>query len=99
MPAKNVQDATLLIVQLELKVNLLVISLALPGAHELIAAFRRGNGHCKIIGLLEDPTPNLEIPGVNAIAPYRPDTLDASATTEWLQCIRQVLANTMQSSG
>lgn len=97
LPAKNVADAAQLIAQLDLIVDLLIINLDVARANEFIAGMHSRNDRCKVIGMLQDPMQNPYIPGVSAIAPYRPENLDASARAEWLQCIKQVLTNTAQA--
>jgi len=96
LPAKSVPDAALLIMQLDVRVDVLVINPALSGGPDFIAALHRSQGDVRVIGILNDANQVVHIPGVNASHP-KPAILNEAAKAEWLQCIESVLANHHQS--
>lgn len=90
MPAKTVPDAALLIMQLDLKIDVLIINLSLPGAGDFINAMHRAHRQVSVIGISEDPPPATSIPGVSATHP-KPGSIDLSAKTTWIQHIERVV--------
>lgn len=96
LPAKSVEDAALLIMQLDLTVDVLVINPALPGAPEFIAALHRSQPAVKVIGVRDDASESLSIPGLSATL-TKPVIFDEEAKTEWLRGIESVLSLSMGS--
>lgn len=96
LPAKSVEDAALLVMQLDLRVDVLVINPALPGAGDFIAALHRSHRGLKVIGVGDDTSGNLNIPGLNAIL-TKPVIFDEEAKAEWLRGIEHVLSLSMGS--
>lgn len=94
LPAKTVPDAALLIMQLNLKVDVLLINLALPGAVDLIAAVHRSHTEAKVVGIFEGQVPMTVLPGVCATHP-KPVTIDAFAKAGWIDCIEDVVATSV----
>lgn len=92
LPAKSVSDAALLIMQLDLKVDVLLVNTAQIGALEFISALRRSQNNVKVIGILNDCQPAVRVPGLNATH-AKPPILDADARNEWLESVQQVLLN------
>lgn len=90
LPAKSVPDAALLVMQLQLKVDVLAINPSLSGSADFIAALHRSQKHAAIIGVLNDPQQVVRIPGLNA-AYAKPVVVDHSAKVEWLEYIEHVL--------
>jgi hypothetical protein len=90
-PAKAVADAALLILQLHLRIDVLVVDLALAGALDFIAALRRSQGHCKVVGVLNEAVVVTNIPGVAAVH-TKPPVRNEVAMMDWLQCIQGVVA-------
>lgn len=90
LPAKTVPDAALLVLQLDLKVDLLVINLSLVGATEFIAAMHRANAQVRVIGIVEDPMSAASIPGVSTTR-SKPATIDSAAKSAWIECIQGLL--------
>jgi len=97
LPAKTIADAALLIMQLDLKVDVLLINVSLPGAAEFAAAVHRNQPQVKVIGILETHTRATTMPGVS-IAHYKPATTDHLAKAEWIECIEGVLTSTVVST-
>jgi len=89
-----VEDAALLVMQLDLKVNVLVINLTLTGGAEFVAALHRTQPNVRVIGVRNDPSQTVTIPGLNAIL-AKPTVLDEAARLEWLRGVENVLANSM----
>jgi hypothetical protein len=96
LPAKSVQDAALLVMQIDLKVDVLVINLALSGAAEFIAALHRSQRDLRVIGVRDDSTEGMTIAGLNATL-SKPVILDEEAKAAWLRGIGQVLMYSMGS--
>ena len=90
LPAKSPADAALLVMQLDLKVDVLVINLALAGAVDFIAALHRSQSNIKVIGVLNEAQQDLNVPGVH-VTQSKPAIPDRAAQAEWLQCIERVL--------
>ena len=90
LPAKSPADAALLVLQLDLRVDVLVINLALAGAIDFIAALHRSQTHIRVVGILNDPMQVVSVPGVHATH-AKPLVPDRVAQAEWLQCIEQVM--------
>lgn len=91
LPAKSVPDAAMLIMQLDLRVDVLVINLALAGAADFIGAMHRSQMGVKVIGVLNDPAEAAHIPRVNAVQ-LKNSTLSEAEKLGWLECIQRVLA-------
>ena len=93
LPAKSVPDAALLTMQLDLRVDLLIINPLLQGAGDFIAALRRSRRDARVIGILANPLQSPQIAGLHATQ-ARPAEFNHSTKAEWLGCIEQVLAST-----
>jgi len=98
LPAKSVPDAMLLVRQLNLKVDVLVINLALAGAVDFIAALQGSHQALQVIGVLSDSAQVPNIPRVNALQIKSP-VLNEIAKIEWLQCVHEVLAHRVAMVG
>ena len=92
LPAKSVPDAAMLIMQLDLRVDVLLVNLALAGAADFIGALHRSQQDLKVIGVLNDPAETAHIPRVNAVQLKNP-TLSEAARLEWLECVALVLGS------
>jgi hypothetical protein len=92
LPAKSVPDAALLVMQLDLKVDVLVINLALAGASSFMAALHRLQKDARVVAILNDRQQAIHSPGVNALHP-KPSILNEADRAEWVQCIERVLIN------
>lgn len=90
LPARTVADAALLIMQLDLKIDVLVINLSLPGAVEFVNAMHRTRRQVTVIGIIENAQPATTIPGVNALHP-KPRTIDLSSKMGWINCVEGLL--------
>jgi len=91
LPAKSVPDAAMLIMQLDLRVDVLVINLALAGAADFIGAMHRSQVDVKVIGVLNDPAEAAHVPRVNAVQ-LKASRLSEAEKLGWLECIQRVLA-------
>jgi response regulator RpfG family c-di-GMP phosphodiesterase len=92
LPAKSVPDAALLLLQLDAKIDLVVINLALAGAIDFLAALHRSQRDIRVVGILDDPVEATGLRGVNTVR-SRPSVLNEPAKVEWLQCVQHILAN------
>lgn len=90
LPAKSVLDATRLLMQLNVTVDVLVINLALPGGVEFTSSLQHSNRDIRVIGVLNDSVEMANIPRVNAIL-FKNSVLNEAAKMDWLQCIQAVL--------
>lgn len=77
--------------QLDLKVDVLVMDLALPGGLDFIAAMRRSQKDIKVVGVVDDVSAATKTPGVNTIQ-VKPTVMNGLAQVHWLECIQKVLA-------
>lgn len=91
-PAKSVADAALLLMQLDLAPSLLVINSELVSAPDFISALHRSHPDLRAISVINNPQSQHHYPGTDGALP-KPRVLDESAHAEWLDCIRQLLAN------
>lgn len=98
LPARSVPDATLLVRQLNLKVDVLVINLALAGAIGFMAALQRSHRDVQVIGVLDDSAHAVNVPRVNALQVKTP-VQNEMTRIEWLQCIQAVLAHCVAMVG
>ena len=94
LPAESVPDAARLVRQLDLKVDLLVLNPKLSGGVDFIAALRRSQPNIRVIGIQDDSWELAKVPGVNATHP-RPTDFNESTITAWIECIEQVLGETI----
>ena len=90
LPAKSVPDAALLVMQLQLKIDLLAINPSLNGAADFIAALHRSQRNAAIIGVLNDPEQFVGIPAVRA-AYAKPEVVNQMAKVQWLEHIEHAL--------
>ena len=96
MPARSVPDAKKLVVQLNLKVDVLVINLALSGAVDFILASQESD-HVRVVGVLNDSVEAVHIPRVHSVH-FKCTVLDDEAKADWLRCVEGVLAGTGTST-
>jgi hypothetical protein len=97
VPAKSVPDAALLIMQLDLKVDLLMINLELSGGADFISALHRSRQDIRVIGIVEDPLRPVNILGVEGTR-RRPTFIDEAVQIEWMEWIEQLMAGRPQAS-
>jgi hypothetical protein len=90
LPAKSVPDAALLVMQLQLKVDVLAINPSLSGAADFIAALHRSQRNATIIGVLNNPQQVVTIPALHTAYP-RPEVVDQTAKVQWLEHIEHAL--------
>jgi hypothetical protein len=95
LPAKGVPEAALLVMQLDLKVEVLVVNLSLPGATDFIAAVHRLRTEVRVIGVVNEDWPAENIRGLN-VTYQKPTVLDEAAKSEWLRRVGKVLSNGVQ---
>jgi hypothetical protein len=91
LPAKSVPDAAMLVMQLDLRVDLLIINPTLTGAADFISALHRSQKDARAIGILSHPSQIVNIPGISATQ-SKPTVFDQSAKASWLECVEDVLA-------
>lgn len=81
----------MLVMQLDLRVDLLIINASLTGAADFISALHRSQKDARAIGILSYPTQIVNVPGINATH-SKPTVFDHSAKAAWLECVEDVLA-------
>ncbi|HYM07735.1 MAG TPA: protein kinase [Terriglobales bacterium] len=89
-PAKSVADATNLIQELHLEVDLLILNLALPDVAELIEPLRRLNQGLRVVALIGDQP---RLPGIAArvdLCCRKPDRSEAKRL-EWIGHVEELL--------
>ena len=91
LPAKSLSDAKSLLAELKLKVDLLIVGCAIPGAAAFAEALRWSQGHLKTIGLLEnDEEISERKPGMDAFL-QKPFLTDEVSKFNYLDLINWVL--------
>jgi len=89
LPAKSIGDATALLGQVNLEVDLLIVSPSLEGAYAFAESLRRFQGHLKVIAVVDElEVPSCVFPEADA-SESRP--LDKVSRIQWLQTIQRVL--------
>ena len=89
-PAKSIPDASTLLLEANLHIDLLIVGPSTLGAAAFAAALRRSQGHLKLIGLIgngEDPAATL--PGTDA-SRRKPLLVDGASIREWLETIQGI---------
>jgi hypothetical protein len=91
LPAKSTADASALLEQLKLEIDVLIVNPSLDGASEFANTLRRLQGHLKVIAVIDprDEPPSL-FPGADA-SEFRPLNPDKESRLQWLQTIQHVL--------
>lgn len=92
VPAKSVPDAALLVLQLDLKVDVLVINLGLRGVPDFISTMRRSQRELKVIGIVDDRDAVGDTEGVDEIH-SKPEFFSENVKQEWLEYMDRLLAN------
>ncbi|MBZ5624469.1 MAG: response regulator [Acidobacteriia bacterium] len=91
LPAKSIADASDLLGQLKLEIDLLIVSQSLGGAREFAATLRRSQGHLKVLALIgEQEEPDSAFPEADAFE-RRLSNLDDASRLEWLETVQNVL--------
>jgi len=89
-PAKTVADASALLEELRIKVDLVVVNLVFPDTAELIESLRRLNEELRVVALIgEQP----RLPGIAArvdLCCRKPDRTDAKRL-EWIEHVEELL--------
>ena|ERR1700688_4775029 len=92
LPANSCEAGTELVRQLNLGIDMLIVSYSLPGADVFLNSLRHSQGHLKVIAVLdagEEPVKALS--GADA-AQHRPSLVNEGVETEWAETIKGVLA-------
>ena len=90
LPAKSIRDATALLGQLNLEIDLLIVNPSLDDARGFADALRRFQGHLKVIAVIgEWEGPSSAFPGADALE-YKPLNQDNVSRAQWLQTIQFV---------
>lgn len=84
--------------QLNFRVDLWVINLAVPGSVDFIAALQQANRDSRVIGVLNDSVEMVNLPRVNAIH-FKGSLSDEAAKIDWLKCVHGVLTHTGAAAG
>lgn len=91
MPAKSIPDATLLLAELRVPIDVLVLNPALPGCAVFEHTLRSSKGDLKVICLTGDADPE-PLPSAD-VWRSKPDVADELSRLEWLQVIQSLFAN------
>ncbi len=92
LPAKNVQDATSLIRDLNLTVGLLIVNPRLPGSRALADAVRASASATKVIAVVEPrEVPSAELTFADGYK-SKPVIATETAKQEWLAVVEGLLA-------
>jgi hypothetical protein len=90
LPAKSIGDATELLGQLNLEIDLLIVGLSVLGAREFADAVRRFQGHLKVIAVVDEwEEPSSPFRGADA-SERRPLNPDNASRLQWLRTIHGV---------
>ena len=90
-PARSVVAAQSLLAEVNLPVDLLVITSSLPWAPVLATHLGRTRADFKVIAVCDEPGDVVQsFPKVSAVR-QKPQTIDAAARIEWVQFIKGVL--------
>jgi hypothetical protein len=90
LPAKSIGDATTLLGQLNLAIDLLIVDPSLDGARGFAHALHRFQGNLKVIAVVDErEEPSSAFPGADA-SERRPVNPDDTSRTRWLGTIRLV---------
>jgi hypothetical protein len=90
LPAKSIGDATALLGELNLEIDLLIVSPFLEGARAFADTLRRSQGHLKLIALIDEwEERSFAFPEADA-SEYRPLNNDEVSRIQWLQTIEGV---------
>jgi hypothetical protein len=91
LPAKGSVDATAILRELHVEIDLLIVNPDSDGASALTEALRRSQGHLKVITISsQEKESSVPFRGANA-SHYRPSFLDEASKAEWLETIERVL--------
>jgi len=92
-PARSVPDAAELLRELHLKISLLILNCALPGADGFIESTRSTQKHLKVICLVEEEDRQAQpAPGVDAVC-AKPVEINARTEEQLLKLVHEVLLN------
>ena len=91
LPAKSCEDATALLNQLNVGIDLLIVGSSTAGARAFSVALRRSQRDLKVIVAVGDPEePSTAFPGADA-SMLKFSYLDETSKVEWLETIEAVL--------
>lgn len=91
VPATTIPDASWLILQFDLRIDVLLINTSLPAAGDFVRAIHRTQGDVKVVGIFDrEPPGSMQIVGINTTRP-KPAPIDENATTEWVNFVRELL--------
>ncbi|HXI40588.1 MAG TPA: hypothetical protein VNH83_11445, partial [Bryobacteraceae bacterium] len=89
-PAKSVADASALIGELRIEVDLLILNAVLPDAAELIESLRRSNDELRVVALIGDEP---RLPGIAArvdLCCRKPERTE-DKRLEWIEHVEELL--------
>jgi len=97
LPARSIADATTLLEELSIRIDLLVLNPSLRGAGEFVSTLRRSQSPMKVIALtsIEAPVPTL--PDVDLWRSKSLKRIDKGGT-EWVQLVQNLLAESSARS-
>jgi hypothetical protein len=87
-PACSLSDASELVEEAAVPIDLLIVNPSLPGVSELIALLRRSQKKLKVIALGAEG--NLKLAGVNSWRQKPRTALEKSARREWLEAMKNM---------
>ena len=91
LPAKSIEDATALLTQLNLEIDLLIVSYSFEGASAFADNVRRVQGHLRVIAVIDaGDEAGSPFPGADTTE-VKPLNADHRSVLQWLQTIDRVL--------
>jgi len=91
-PAKSCEDATEMLNQLNVGIDLLVVSFNLAGARDFATSLRRSQGHLKVLAAVGDGEELTDILPEADAAENKPSLALDDSKIEWLRAIEVLLS-------
>jgi len=93
LPAKSITDATILLEELNIQIDLLIVNPSLPGAGGFISRLRRSPGSVKVIAVSDLEKPVTTPSGVDVWRRKFQGPVDSTSGLEWLQLVSGILSD------
>lgn len=89
-PARSVPDARALLAECKLAVDVLILNPSLPGASDLVTAFRHNPENIKVVAVSEGGSINGSRLDADATC-YKPADISEQTRLEWTRVLQRVL--------
>src|SRR5581483_10505679 len=90
-PAKSIPDASALVAELRITVDLLILNPGLPEAGEFIELLRRSNEHVKVVALMGDQARFPALAARVDLCCRKPRQGDDAKRSEWIEHVEELL--------